>query len=92
MTPFVKTVVYGQTLINRYESEANPAKRAAFLNDVRDYHYNEKITIPLVLAMPVWAWRNKTVGDWPENPIDKNANFEYARHAKPVNTWRLYTP
>ncbi len=79
-------------LINKYETELNLQKRADSLGKVRDYHYNESVTIPLVLASPLWAWRHKQVREWPETPVPRNHYLEYVRHAQPLNTWRAYTP
>ena len=79
-------------LVNKYEGELDPQKREAFLEELRDYHSNYKVTIPLILAFPVWAWKADKVGEWPKTPIDKIHLFEYIRHPKPLNTWRLFTP
>jgi peptide/nickel transport system substrate-binding protein len=79
-------------LIEKYEGEIDLTKRAAYLGDVRDYRYKNKLTIPLIVARSVWAWRNDTVGEWPKSDLDKNHLFKYIRHPKPLNTWRLFTP
>jgi ABC-type transport system substrate-binding protein len=77
-------------LISRYESELNLEKRAALLGKIRDFRYSNMVDIPLVLVTPVYAFRNKVVGEWPTSAVDKNHNFEYIRHVKPLNTWRLF--
>jgi ABC-type transport system substrate-binding protein len=76
----------------KYEKELDPQKRKAAIHKVRDYWYNEYITIPIVMASPVWAYRDTVVGEWPRSVSDKSHHFEYIRHAKPLNTWRLFTP
>ncbi len=79
-------------LVDKYESALDPVKRAAALAAIRDYLYDEIITIPLVRASPLWAYRADRVGEWPPSGVDKLANLEYVRHVKPLNTWRLFTP
>jgi len=79
-------------LINEYEAELDEGKREAALGKVRDYHYKNFATIPLVQAMPIWAYRNKKISGWPESPIDRQIFLEYVRHVKPLNTYRLFTP
>jgi peptide/nickel transport system substrate-binding protein len=79
-------------LINKYETELDPKKRVAALGEIRDYRFKHKVTVPLILANPVWAWRTDKVGEWPKTPIDKTHLFDYIRHVKPLNTWRLFSP
>ena len=79
-------------LVNKYEAEPDPKKREALLGELRDFHSNNKVSIPLVLASPVWAWKADKVGDWPKPPTDKMHFFEYIRYPKPLNTWRSFTP
>jgi peptide/nickel transport system substrate-binding protein len=79
-------------LLKKFEAEVDVDKRAAYLAEVRDYRYKQKMTIPLFIATPVWAWRTDKVGEWPRSSDDKDHKFSYVRHAKPLNTWRLFTP
>ena len=79
-------------LIDKFDAELDLQKRAGALAKVRDYFYKEWTTIPIVMASPVWAFRNSVVGEWPRSKSDKSHHFEYIRHPKPLNTWRLFTP
>jgi peptide/nickel transport system substrate-binding protein len=80
------------TLIDNYEAELDLDKRAAALNKVRDYWYNEWINLPIVMAYRVFASRDEVVGEWPTSTSDKSLHLIYVRHAKPLNTPRLFTP
>jgi peptide/nickel transport system substrate-binding protein len=77
-------------LINKYEPELDPEKRAAYLAQIRDYWVKEWATIPIIVAQEVWAFRNTVVGEWPRSSLDKRHYFSYIRHAKPLNTFRLF--
>lgn len=78
-------------LIYKYEGERNFERRAALLGQIRDYRYNNWVDIPIAFVTPIYAVRDKAVGEWPTSIADKNHNFEYIRHVKPLNTWRLFT-
>jgi peptide/nickel transport system substrate-binding protein len=80
------------TSIDNYEAELDIQKRDAALAKVLNYLYNEYTTIPIVMGSPAWASRDAVVGEWPMSTGDKSHNFEYIRHPKPLNTWRLFTP
>jgi peptide/nickel transport system substrate-binding protein len=77
-------------LIDAYEGEVDPKRRAANLRKLRDYHYKNWVTLPVMLAGSVWGYNNEVVGDWPLQMVDKDHNIDYIRHAKPLNTWRLF--
>jgi peptide/nickel transport system substrate-binding protein len=80
-------------LVNKYEVETDPEKRVARLKAISDYRYKHKVTIPIVNIPRVYAFRNKVVGEWPQTvSTGKNHMISYIRHAKPLNTWRLFTP
>jgi peptide/nickel transport system substrate-binding protein len=77
-------------LIDDYEGECDPVKRAANLRKLRDFHYKNWVSIPVIMAGSVWAYNNEVVGDWPMEMEQKTHNVSYIRHAKPLNTWRLF--
>jgi peptide/nickel transport system substrate-binding protein len=77
-------------LIDDYEGEMDTVKRAAKLRKLRDWHYKNRVTIPVIQAGQVWAYNKELVGDWPMEMLSKGQNIEYIRHAKPLNTWRLF--
>ena len=79
-------------LVAKYEKEPDLEKRAAALAAIRDYQYKQFVAIPLVFAVQRFAYRDSTVGDWPPGHTDKIDYFEYVSHAKPLNTYRLFTP
>ena len=79
-------------MVYAYEKEVDPAKRAAALAAIRNYEYKNWIAIPLVKAPLWWAYRTSVVGDWARSGMDKFPYLEYVRHAKPLNTWRLFNP
>jgi peptide/nickel transport system substrate-binding protein len=76
----------------KYEKELDPQKRKAAIHKVRDYWYEQDMTIAVVEAFPIWAYRNEVVGAWPRSAFDKALKLEYIRHPKPLNTVRLFTP
>jgi peptide/nickel transport system substrate-binding protein len=77
-------------LIDAYEGECDPVKRAANLEKLRDFHYNNWVSIPLILTGDIWVFNKEVMGDWPIEWLDKGKNIEYIRHAKPLNTFRLF--
>ena len=79
-------------LVEKYESETDPQKRAAALAAVRDYHYKNWVAMPLTVAETLWGYREAAIGDWAKSIVSRLPYFEYVRHPKPLNTWRLFTP
>jgi peptide/nickel transport system substrate-binding protein len=79
-------------LIDAYLTELDYGKRTALLKEMGEYMYKEWHALPLLMASPTWAYRDAAVGEWPKTKADKSHHFEYIRHAKPLNTWRLFTP
>jgi peptide/nickel transport system substrate-binding protein len=79
-------------VIDAYEKEIDPQKRAAALAALRDFQYKETVAIPIVHANATWAYRTSVVGDVTLSIVDKLHYFEYVRHPKPLNTWRLFNP
>jgi peptide/nickel transport system substrate-binding protein len=78
------------TLIDDYEQESDPVTRAANLRKLRDYHYKNWVTIGVVQVGEVYAYNNEVVGDWPASKTQRYQNVDWIRHAKPLNTWRLF--
>jgi ABC-type transport system substrate-binding protein len=52
--------------------------------------YENYIAVPLMQVPFIIAKNKNTVGDWPPNTGSYYYNFEYIRHAQPLNTFRLF--
>lgn len=50
-------------------------------------HYN---TVGLFYIPTCYVLSNKTVGEWQRNTAPYYQNWEYIRHATPLNTFRLF--
>ena len=72
-------------------AEMDWQKRDAIWREICSYERDNYINVFLVIANQVWAV-SKEVGEWPANITIKPSNFVYIRHAKPLDTWRLFTP
>jgi len=79
-------------LVDKYEAELDIPARAAALAKVCNYLHDNWTLIPMVTASSAWASRDAVVGEWPKSASPMAHMFEYVRHAKPLNTWRLFTP
>ncbi len=78
-------------LCNKLSKEVDDKKRDAIWKEVVEYWSKQDLLIPLVKGSTIWAHSNK-IGEWPENSGVFPKNFVYIRHAKPLNTWRLFNP
>ncbi len=77
-------------LLMDYEKEIDPVKRVAKLAKCGEWQYKNWVTIPLVMATPVWAYNTEVVGYWPIEMVGKYENLDYIRHPKPLKTFRLF--
>ena len=50
-----------------------------------------RIEETICIAPKAYAYNTKKVGEWPKNP-GRPHMYQYIRHPKPLNTWRLFTP
>jgi len=72
--------------------ELDLTKRAALYKQLVQIQYDNWEAIPL-LEVPYLMAKNKAkVGEWPPDSSSYYWNFPYVRHAKPLNTFRLFTP
>jgi ABC-type transport system substrate-binding protein len=77
-------------LISDYDGEGDMKKRDAKLRKVGDYLYKNWVTIPVIQTGSVWAYNNEVISEPPIQMVDKDHHLSYIRHAKPLNTWRLF--
>lgn len=63
--------------------------RDGMYRNIAQKAYDNYIAVPLI-QVPFIVVKNKTVGDWPPNTSSYYYNFEYIRHAEPLNTFRLF--
>ncbi|MFC1928697.1 ABC transporter substrate-binding protein [Chloroflexota bacterium] len=72
-------------------AELDMKKKDALWREMAKYMHDEYIAIPLLNVALLIATDNQKIGDWPPSYTSGfYFNFEYARHAKPLNTWRLF--
>jgi peptide/nickel transport system substrate-binding protein len=76
---------------DRLAKEFNWEKRAAIWSEIAQYMRDNYISIPIAAADTLWA-TTKKVGKWPVHkvPRARPIYWTYIRHAKPLNTWRLF--
>jgi peptide/nickel transport system substrate-binding protein len=71
-------------------AEMDLVKRDAMYKEIAQLARDSFNSIPL-FQVPTMIAKNKTkVGDWPGNIKSYYFNFEYIRHAEPLNTFRLF--
>ena len=67
-------------------------ERSVLLNKFNQYYFENACPIPLVRAGFCFAWNSDKVAPFPHTDSSKPTNAEYVRHAKPFNTYRLWSP
>jgi peptide/nickel transport system substrate-binding protein len=70
-------------------AELDLEKRDAMYREIAQVEYDSWIGIPL-MQVPYIIAKSKDIGDWPPNSGSYYYNFEYIRHAQPLNTFRLF--
>jgi peptide/nickel transport system substrate-binding protein len=77
--------------IKKFVGELDPQKKEGYLRELARVYRNTYAHVPLVYAPRIHE-TNQNVGAWsPSNKLHPK-NFVFARHAKPLNTYRLFTP
>jgi peptide/nickel transport system substrate-binding protein len=70
-------------------AEFDLAKREVMYKEIAQVEYDGWTAIPLI-RVPYLVAKNTKVGEWPPNTSSYYFNFEYIRHAQPLNTYRLF--
>jgi peptide/nickel transport system substrate-binding protein len=77
--------------IMKIVAEVNQKKRLVYYNELAKTYRSLYSHIPLVYADRIHG-TTKKVGEWSPARILYPKNFVFTRHAKPLNTYRLFTP
>lgn len=77
--------------IGKVRAELDPKKRDAYFKEIPPLYRSIYAHIPIVY-LPRVHGVGKNVGEWFPGRYIHPKNFIFARHAKPLNTWRLLTP
>ncbi len=91
--PIAATVTYedqGAYDIWNTSSKATLEERLAVTDKLNQYFYDNVGPIPVVRTSHCFAWNPATVLPWPHVESAQPLYLEYVRHAKPLNTFRLY--
>lgn len=76
-------------LIDKVLREADYEKAKVIWMEIAKYLHSHYVNVVPVNSALVWTVGTK-VGQWPSNLRDKPNNIIYIRHAKPLNTYRLF--
>jgi ABC-type transport system substrate-binding protein len=71
-------------------AELDLDKRAEMIREIAEVSRDSWLGIPLMRTPFLMAKNNTKVGDWTPNSSSYYYNFEYIRHAEPLNTFRLF--
>ncbi len=77
--------------IKKVLPEADPQKREVAYKELARLYRSTYPHVPLVFS-PKLHGVSKNVGEWFPDKVATIRNFIFARHPKPLNTWRLFTP
>ena len=77
--------------IKKVQAQLDPAKREAALKELANTYRTLYAHVPLAYV-PMLHGVGKRVGEWNPGHTLHPKNFIFARHAKPLNTFRLFTP
>jgi peptide/nickel transport system substrate-binding protein len=67
-------------------------ERNAIVDKLNQYYYDNVGPIPVVKVGTCYAWNADKIAPWPHTDSSKPILLEYVRHAKPLNTFRLFNP
>jgi peptide/nickel transport system substrate-binding protein len=70
----------------------DPDVRAQYADKINQYYYENFGPLPVVKIGSCWAWNPAKVSEFPHATTSSPYFLEYVRHAKPLNTFRLFTP
>jgi len=77
-------------LVEGMRAASTPEDRDAFAEQITRHFYDEYAFVPLLAVDEIWAKSDK-VGNW-EPAMSLYLNLEYATHAEPLGTFRLFEP
>ncbi len=77
--------------INKVLPEIDPKKRDANYAELSKLYRSLYSHVPLVYSPQIEA-TNKKVGEWYHSRLGFPKYLIFARHPKPLNTWRLFSP
>jgi len=70
-------------------AEFDLEKRYEMYKEIAQVEYDGWTAIPLI-KVPYLVAKSDKVGEWPPNTSSYYLNFEYVRHAQPLNTYHLF--
>jgi peptide/nickel transport system substrate-binding protein len=73
-------------------AKVNAEERAAYVEKLNQYYYENYGPIPVIYNSSTWAWNSDKISPFPHNATLYPLYLEYVRHAQPLNTFRLFTP
>ncbi|MFC1928948.1 ABC transporter substrate-binding protein, partial [Chloroflexota bacterium] len=76
----------------KISAEMDMQKKDVLWREFAKYLHDEYATIGLFVHTRPMLSNSQKIGEWPKSRYTFYYNFEYIRHAKPLNTWRLFTP
>ncbi|MFC2004078.1 ABC transporter substrate-binding protein, partial [Chloroflexota bacterium] len=79
-------------LIAEVKAEMDWEKRKPIWREMAKYQRDNYITVPIFMIPQLMVSDKQKVGEWPSYWSGIYFNFEYIRHAEPLNTLRLFTP
>ena len=67
-------------------------ERNVAVDKLNQYYYDNVGPIPLARAGFCFAWNSDKISPWPHGDSVHPSYYEYVRHAKSLNTFRLFNP
>jgi peptide/nickel transport system substrate-binding protein len=77
--------------IDKVLPETDPKKREAYWKEVAQLYRSLYINVPIAFTPRVHGV-SKKIGEWAPARVRYPRNLIFARQAKPLNAWRLFTP
>lgn len=79
-------------IIKEGSAKITVEERAAYLDKLNQYLFDNVGPLPLVQVSYAFAWNAEKVSPFPHTAASAPYYVEYFRHAQPLNTFRLFTP
>jgi ABC-type transport system substrate-binding protein len=80
-----------KSAIKKVLAELDPQKKEVYFQDLARVYRSIYAHVPIAFAPRVHGV-GKDVGEWSPIRLNYPKNLIFARHAKPLNTYRLFTP
>ncbi|MFC1934372.1 ABC transporter substrate-binding protein, partial [Chloroflexota bacterium] len=79
-------------LADKISAEVDLEKQEPIYKELSKHLRDNYCFVPFFVGAKIVVSNSQKVGEWPPNWGTYYFNFEYIRHAQPLNTWRLFTP